>query len=482
MADVKEAAGLKQDQGTRTLESYCKLSYLDGDDDVCVVVNNLTLEAAIVEGITRFQATCADSNADKAPLALVEVDTPQSYLVYKTTKNGATTFNVRGTVDGVVVATTNTADDAINRAVTLAHNTGYGGTVTIQPGHYPLNKCITMMDRVHLCGTGRGAVLSPASASVGVNGIVSGQNIAGARVSDLSVIVPASMDDEVAFGVLLDFCTDCDIRNVFVAGFATAGISCRNETTLTQITDCKLAGNTNGILLTRLNNFGPVGSFVPFNITNCQVYGGGVGVNVDNGLVINIIGVQVFMTEKEGFLLTAQSNSVLISGCRTFQVGGSAVHVDNTNELNVSSNIFCWSGGHGIHLNQVKWGTITGNNVIDSGSVGDATPDTPGTDAILVEDSEGINITANNIFNWSVAPQLVNGIVVDSTNNHALVVANHVNYFTKEAVVNQAAVGLVQDIVSQAEPSFNAPTSSKRQQFDRAALLMFIQQQRTVPE
>jgi hypothetical protein len=44
------------------------------------------------------------------------------------------------------------------------------------------------------------------------------------------------------------------------------------------------------------------------------------------------------------------------------------VVADHSHEFNLSSNIFCWHERHGVLIQDRNWGTIAGNEVIDTGS------------------------------------------------------------------------------------------------------------------
>jgi hypothetical protein len=144
---------------------------------------------------------------------------------------------------------------------------------------------------------------------------------------------------------------------------------------------------------------------------------------------------------------------VLISGCRSFQIGDAAVKVESSHELNVSSNIFCWSEKEGLILDDVSWATVTGNEFIDNGSFnpmdstniefnlnGKSRPFrvTQSPDEIesagsfsgikLLNNCRGVVVSANAIFNWPAAHPMKYGIEEDATCHHNQFISNNINY------------------------------------------------------
>jgi hypothetical protein len=148
-----------------------------------------------------------------------------------------------------------------------------------------------------------------------------------------------------------------------------------------------------------------------------------------------------------------QSNSVLISGCRSFQIGDAAVKAESSHELNVSSNIFCWSEKEGIIIDDVAWATVTGNEFIDNGSFnpmdstnirfnlnGKTRPfrvkqspeqiENAGTYSgiVLRNNCRGVVVSANAIFNWPAAHPMKYGIEEDASCHHNQFLGNNINY------------------------------------------------------
>ncbi|HLL88897.1 MAG TPA: right-handed parallel beta-helix repeat-containing protein, partial [Tepidisphaeraceae bacterium] len=168
------------------------------------------------------------------------------------------------------------------------------------------------------------------------------------------------------------------------------------------------------------------GEWVPCLLSNCIVYGGGHGIEFRRAIVVNVVGCAVHQSGGHAYYLRDSSNSVVLSGCRSFQVGGDAVHVDGSHEFNATGNIFCWHRGDGIVLRDVAWATIAGNNVIDSGV---RVPDGGLRRGIVIAgDTRGAQVTGNALFNWGDQCPMAEGIVEEPTAHDNAVVGNNINY------------------------------------------------------
>jgi hypothetical protein len=250
---------------------------------------------------------------------------------------------------------------------------------------------------------------------------------------------------------------------------------------------CKVGGaGKSGIFLDQLAHGGRGGNFVPNLVTNCIVYAGGVGIETNRAIVANLVACEAFQTGGPGFHVHSDSNSVLVSGCRTFQIQDDAVRVENSNELNVSSNIFCWQLGNGIVLRNVTWGTITGNEVIDTGSANrDLLANQLPTslqlkNGIWLDGTRGIGVTGNTIFNWPVAPPMQHAILEEASCRNSVIVANNIN-FAHVGVHSLGRGSQMADNVAYLPESYN-PNHRKPdvplQRFDPNLMQEFLQWQR----
>ena len=352
------------------------------------------------------------------------------------------TYKVQGAIDRQLLFESTKADQALQFAIDYLSD--QGGQVMLQRGRFLLENTIHLKNNITLSGSGPSTVLMmDENHRTGI--AILGEEVDHAVVSNLSIKAPERKQNAHA-GVVLDHSGGCVVENVFCYGLRDYGIWLRNNSFLCEIRSCKVAdcGKSN-IFLDELAIAGRGGDFVPNLVTNCIVYGGGAGIECNHALVVNIVACQAYLTTRPGFLLHNKSNSVLISGCRTFQIRDNAVEVSNSHEINISSNIFCWHEGHGIVLDSATWGTVSANNIIDTGHInldpasGEAwtywvpIPDTLQWERLksginLTGTTQGLTIQGNAVFNWGSNPPLQYGISESATCQNNTILGNNINY------------------------------------------------------
>lgn len=393
----------------------------------------------------------------------------QDYDVYR---NGPR-VEVRGRISGEVVRAEANAAAAIQRALDLASEQG-GGTVTLQPGTYLLSRAIRLPSRVTLRGSSRATVLRLAPENE--SGIVLlGEEADGVAVADLTLDGDHDACPASTAGVVLDHCGDCRLSGVNAARFGQYGIWARNNCFLCTVDGCTAADNAAAnIFFDRQQNGGRGGDYVPNLIIGCTCYGGGTGIEVHRSIVLNVIGCQVFQPNWHAYHIHGRSNSVLVSGCRSFQCEQNAVLVEHSHEINLSSNIFCWHRGHGIELVGVQWGTVTGNNVIDQG-VRDREGQ-PKDGIWLRGGCRGLQVTGNAVFNWGDQIPMRIGILEEDDCYKNVINGNNINYCVEDGVLAQGDESVVTANVSHLPEAYEGPphepipdfTTDRLQQFIRA--------------
>ena len=375
-------------------------------------------------------------------LLAVPVSASELEQDYRIARSGEA-FLVVGAVDGETLFESSKAHEAIQHAVDTLGDSG--GQVILSRGDYPLDEPILMDDRIHLSGSGRATRLLVSEANTKGNGIVC-RDINAFIISDLAIT--AGDNEKAKIGLLMDNCGDSKVRDIFAVGFAQYGIMMVNNCFLNEITGCHLAGNKKANFFAKDLMRGKYGDFIPNLVANCMIYGGGKGIELNRVNVMNIVGCSVYQTNDTGFYINNWSNSVLISGSRTFQITGAAVVVEGSMEVNITGNIFCWSTEQCILLKKSRWGNVTGNNIIDAGSYNtgkefsksthDERPeDAPHYDGVEMIDVHGFHVGGNTIFNWDAVPKMRNGVSEDADSRHNIIANNNINYFTESAVVSQ---------------------------------------------
>lgn len=345
-----------------------------------------------------------------------------------------------------------------------------GGEVRLAAGEFRLTGPLVVGSRVALRGAGRATRLIAAGAA---ESAIELNQADGALLSDIAVVA-AEGEAAPAIGITLTGCGDCRVTGVFVKGFARFGLLVQKGSFLNRIECCAVAGcGEANYKFFQLGKDGRGGDYLPNLAQGCTAYGGGVGFAVEATLVLNLVGCMVHQAKSHGFHLWSHSNSVLLSGCRTFQVGGNAVLVHDSNELNISSSIFCWTRDHGILLRKVSWGVVSGNNVIDAGV---RAADGGRRDGIrLAEGSEGLQITGNALFSWGDQVPMAHGVFEDETCRHNAVRGNNLNFYREsEGFVTAGSGSSAGENVAVADPAYRGNPNKPFPDFTNEAIDAFI--------
>jgi hypothetical protein len=377
-------------------------------------------------------------------------------------------YYLRGQIDGEVLATSQEADRVLSTAVEMLESAG--GVIALQRGRYHLSRPVRLGDDVWLKGAGRATQLVVDGEAGGGIGLICERG-RGMIISDLAVI-PAERGCAEA-GLVIDDTGDCQVRDVLVQGFARYGIWMRNNTFLSTIKGCVLADNgAANLYLDHLAQGGRGGDFVPNLVSDCTLYGGGTGIECNHVIVLNIVGCVVFQPDRYAYHLHDTSNSVLISGCRSFQTGSHAVLVESTHEFNATGNIFCWHRGHGMVLRDVSWGAVNGNEFIDQGVRTVAGSLMHGV--VLENGTQGVQMVGNTIFNWGDQCPMAIGIQESADCRNNVIAHNNVNYFEEAGVASAGEGTQVAANLTQAEPAYQGARRAPYPDFDRSRLEGFI--------
>jgi len=382
----------------------------------------------------------------------VSGQTLQNYEVFPSEGN----FVVRGVVD--LKNHFQSADASVAIQWSVNHLTS-GGQVFLHKGNYQLKKEISLPSYVTLKGSEMGSVLvvDPAHETGNTFNIIGSNRVV---LKDF-LIKSVKEDNQSKNGIVLSNCGDCVVDGVYIVGMKENGVYLNDDTFLCEVKNCRIAACAeSAIKLHNLAGGGRGGDFVPNHVSNCIIFQGGYGVFCSNAIVANISGVTVYQSQRNAFYLNQTSNSVLITGCRSYQCQDDAVVIENSHEINISSNIFCWTEGNGIVLNGVKWGTVSANNVIDCGSINPferdkdslivrgprefrRMPRTPQdresvkSGIVIQNETKGVTVTGNALFNWPAAPKMKYGIVEDATCVNNIISSNNVNTYEKAEVFSE---------------------------------------------
>jgi len=366
----------------------------------------------------------------------------QTVVVYREGAN----FRAIGLISRVEIASGSSAARVIQAGLDNARQTG-GGKLTLEPGVYTLDRPLRIYKNTSLAGSGMSTILKVTPANKEGIGIL-GEMADRCTIMDLRVDGHAKSPISIA-GLVLDNCSECAIERVMCRSFQKYGFVLRNQSAFTKLHGCMAANNQeSNFRLERLNGWreARIGSFVPNLVNNCYAYGGGHGFDISRAVCQNIVGCEVYQAKGVGFYVRDGATSILISGCRSFQGKKQAVLVENADEMNISSSVFCWHEGHGIELTNCTWGTISANEIMDSGA---GSSDGPKFNVYLHTDVKGMQVTGNSLFTWADQLPTKSGIFEDAECSDNNIVGNTINYCTEQGVVSKgknsvAANNLVQ--------------------------------------
>jgi len=312
------------------------------------------------------------------------------------------------------------AEDVVKDALQKASD---GGSVRLLAGEYEMRTPLEVPSGVRFEGTGKGTRIV---ASIGFCGEALLICNSGSQTEIANLLLDGRFSESAPVGLLLEDCGDCVVDGVLALGFSDHGIALRDHCFMCRVSGCSTSGNgRSGIAIQKAANGGRGGDYVPNSITGCSSYCElGSGFELEHALCVNLTACQVFQAERHGFLVHETSNSACLSGCRAFECSGSGVYVKDSHEINISSSIFCWNLSHGIELNHAIWGTVSSNNIIDSGGChGDSVHG-----IYLHTDTRSIQVSGNAIFSWDGHIPMLAGIFENDDCQDCSFVGNNINY------------------------------------------------------
>jgi hypothetical protein len=110
-------------------------------------------------------------------------------------------------------------------------------------------------------------------------------------------------------------------------------------------------------------------------------------------------------------------------------------------------------------MSNVSWAAINANNVIDCGTRDRESKSRIGI--ILNNQTKGVQVTGNTIFNWGDQPILLKGIQEDSTCLKNLFANNNINYYKEEAIDSRGKESVVSSNL--VEKNFSYQSQGKKQ-------------------
>ncbi len=344
-------------------------------------------------------------------------------------KKGDQTIAKSSYEDKVIISDQNSSK-VINHIVEIVKEKK-GGEIRLGTGVYEIDSPIHLPSLVSLRGRGRNTILklSPLNQEGIILKVSQGESIV---ISDLTCQgIPGGKDSN---GIVIEDSGDCEIRNVHSRDFDGCGLMLRGNSFMNKIINLTTSANKRAGILIKEGGRGRGGDWMPNLILGCtSIAEQGHGMELDFAICTNITGCQIFQPKGHGFYIHSESNSTCISGSRVYQGHQNGIMVENSHELNVSSNIICWNRKNGIELNHVVWGTVSANEFIDNG----ARVEPKANGIYLHTDTKSVQITANAIFNWHGHLPMCHGIYEAENCENYQITHNTINYLTEQGVVSQ---------------------------------------------
>ena len=351
----------------------------------------------------------------------------QSYVVYE--KNGE--YIARGRVEGDELTRDVHATAVIQQAMQALES--QGGEIGFEGGVYEIEAAIHVPANISLRGSGYATVFKQAqSISDGMIFLVQGQQ--HVRFADFTCQgVPS---DAACSGIVLDDSGLCEIRGVYARDLNQYGFWVRNNSFMNRLVDNMTSGNGRAGTFVDRTQWSRGGRFIPNKIIGCFSYADeGHGFEFYRAICQDIVGCVAYQMRGHGYYMR-DSTSNLISGCRAFMGFQNGILIENTYEMNISSNIIGWNWGHCLELNRCTWATVSANEFIDPGGRRE-----PRYGIYMHGDTKSVQVTGNAIFAWWDNQIMQGGIHESEECQENQITDNIVNYYKDEAVFAGGKVG-----------------------------------------
>ncbi len=380
---------------------------------------------------------------------MILISTAMNASVYEIYKSGGEVV-LRDKYSNRTLKESSRAGDVLQYGLELLGGNN-GGKLDIGPGEFLVDRMLTVGDNISLTGQGRFTKLVFSGA---FEMAVSVKDRMDVEISDLIILC---RDQSVASGIVVDNSGSCVVSDAKIIGFSKYGVVFKNNTFVSRIEKCELAGNqVANVYFEMLDRHGRLGDFIPNTISNCMFVGGGKGIEMNNAVVTTIVSNTFTQCLDHAMHIHTHSNAAAINGNHTFQIDGHSLLIEDfAYEMSISGNMFSWHSGSALVVRNSCWGSVTGNLFIDNGFSPDAYNFTKVfkeyegeyelRDAVILEDVTGYTVNGNTIYNWQVAPPLRNGIVEDSLSYRNIISNNIINYFEDQAVDSKGRETIVKD-------------------------------------
>jgi hypothetical protein len=342
-------------------------------------------------------------------------------------KRGDSTI-ARDKFDGKALFSNRSSSIVFQQAADLLYK-NKGGTIEVLNGLYEIDSTIVINKNVSVIGSGKSTRFKLSIVNAQNRGIIFLADRAdNCTLADFTCIGIPSHNKSA--GVVIDSTGFATVRNLFTINFSGYGIWLRNR-----CFGCKIDNNftaRNGKAGTFISdiNTSRGGWFAPNKISGgYSYYEEGNAFEFSQAICQDIVGCVAYLAKGHGIYMHSQSTSNLISGNRIFMCYGNGITIENTYEMNISSNICGWNNGINLLLDHCVWATVSANEFIDAGGRRD-----PQYSIYMKNGTKSVQIGNNAIFNWWDNQIMRGGVYEDTSCLENQITDNIVNYYKEDAV------------------------------------------------
>ena len=294
---------------------------------------------------------------------------------------------------------------SVSASKTLQYAINSADEVSIGKGVFELEETLQVEKSVTIQGKGRGTELQLKKPNkIGIS-IVGTETV---RLSNLT-ITTGDNGNSVA-GIEIDNAPNTQIEDVFILGFANAGIWLKSSNTGSLINRCTFMDNDQAhVLIEEIS----AEEKNPLVISQGTFFKGGYGVKAIGGSGLTID--NNMFSYLKGSSVDADTDSVKVTRNKVYWCESDGMRLKGNSFL-FQSNMDSWARGHGLVLDAASNGTILTNNFID---LGVRFRDGIRKCGIAIYHSNNISITGNSIWNFGDQGHLEYAIYEDksSANN-----------------------------------------------------------------